>query len=99
MKKIRSRWARVGIFLCFAIIAISALYFGVKELNPYLEGFEKYGYLGVFLISLVTTSTFLVPAPFTIASITLAVAVATWANPILITLIYALGSALGEGVG
>lgn len=100
MKKMKFQTLkRIGIFLFFVLLVISGLYLGLKEFTPYLVGLQKYGYLGVFLISLATTSTFLIPAPFTVASVALAVAVASLANPILVTLVYALGSALGEGVG
>ena len=77
-----------------AVIAISVTIFVFRDS---VSNLESYGYLGAFLIALVTTATIILPVP----GILLIVALATVPeyNPVLIGLAAGAGSAIGEITG
>ncbi len=60
----------------------------------FLSGLSVLGYPGVFLISLIGSSTVVFPVPFQIIIFSLA----TTLNPIALTLVSAIGAAIGEMV-
>ncbi|GFP24737.1 YqaA family protein [Candidatus Hakubella thermalkaliphila] len=100
VRLLNSVWIRAGtlIFIFLAVAILISL--GMAKLVPYIEGLEKYGYFGIFLISFVAASPVIPPAPLMAIAVVIATAaVATWANPILVVIIFAFGNALGEGVG
>lgn len=95
-----SLWIRAGtlIFIFLAVAIVVSL--GMTKLVPYIEGLGKYGYFGIFLISLAAASPVIPPAPLMAIAVAIATAaVATWANPVLVIIVFAFGNALGEGVG
>lgn len=61
----------------------------------FLAGLLAYGYVGIFLVSLLGSATIILPIPY----FGLIFAVAPLFNPILLTIASALGSALGEFIG
>ena len=77
-----------------AVIAISVTIFVFRD---QVSNLESYGYLGAFLIALVTTATIILPVP----GILLIVALGTVPeyNPVLIGLAAGAGSAIGEITG
>lgn len=60
-----------------------------------LVGYERYGYLGVFLVNLLGSGTVILPVP---ALLVVYLGGGIW-NPLLVGLVGALGSALGELTG
>jgi len=53
------RW----LLLSILVILVAALSYAIFRLSPYLEGFERYGYIGAFLVSLIGSSTVIFPVP------------------------------------
>lgn len=75
-----------------AFIAILAWYFADVEV---LRGFLPYGYLGAFLVSLITNLTIIFPIPGELAMM----AAATVYSPLLIGVVWSVGAVLGETSG
>lgn len=70
----------------------------LQELAKWLQNFSiQYGYLGIFLISLLGSMSIFFPIPYTVVLFTLG-SIETF-NPILIALASSIGSALGEFSG
>jgi len=70
----------------------------LKQLADWLQNFSmQYGYLGIFLISLLGSMSIFFPIPYTVVLFTLG-SIETF-NPILIALASGLGSAIGEFSG
>jgi|TARA_B100000315_G_scaffold112002_1_gene102702 membrane protein YqaA with SNARE-associated domain len=109
MKKItgsdKSVWGKKGSWLktkiipllvLLLVIAITVSLFILTQRYPEkIEEFESYGYLGVFLISLVSNATVILPVPGILVIFPLA---ATY-NPVLVGLIGATGGVIGEITG
>lgn len=75
------------------VIAITAVLFLFAQRYPErVAEFENYGYLGAFLISLVSNATIIVPMP----AMLLLFAIGAVLNPILVGLIGAGAGAIGE---
>ncbi len=72
------------------IVAGIILYF-----SSYIQQFEGYGYLGVFLISLFSAATIFVPLP----GWGIVLAMGAILNPFIVGIIAGIGSALGEFTG
>ena len=87
-----SRKLYLRILAILVVIAITAAIFVLRD---QVEGLETYGYLGAFLISLITTATIILPVP----GIVLIAALGARFDPILIGLAAGAGSALGEITG
>lgn len=85
----RTRWLLgAAIFILVAIIC-----YAVYRLWPSMEGFQEYGYLGAFLVALITGSTVIFPLPgFAIIAVIAA-------NPDLNWALVALAAAIGGGLG
>ncbi len=60
-----------------------------------VRGLEAYGYLGIFLLALVSNATVIFPAPYLVAVF----AAAQYFDPILLGLAAGLGAAIGETTG
>lgn len=97
--RLNRTWLRVAIYLSLVAITSLLFYAGILKFSSSIENLRRYGYGGIFLISLATTSTVIFPAPFSLVTFSLTAAVAAVTNPYLTVLIAGLGSALGEGVG
>jgi len=84
-----SRELCLRILVILVVIGISAVIFVFRDRVANLEG---YGYLGAFLISLVSCATIILPIP----GIALIFALGDTYNPFLVGLAAGAGSALGE---
>ena len=85
------RFKKYGITLLilFLVIAASAVLFIYRDI---VAEFEEWGYLGAFLISVVGNATVLLPMP----GLLLVIAIGAILDPLLVSLIAGLGSAIGE---
>ncbi|MBE0416091.1 MAG: VTT domain-containing protein, partial [Dehalococcoidia bacterium] len=85
-----TRW----LLLAIVVVLFIVLGYAILRLSPYLEGFEQYGYLGAFFVSVITSSTVILPAPgfFVIGALAASQAF-SWA---LVALASGVGGALGE---
>lgn len=73
-------------------VAISILIYLYRDELKNLEG---YGYVGLFLLNTIGSATLFLPAPLFVST----VAFATFLNPLLVGIIAAIGSTLGEVTG
>lgn len=95
------KWKRlcvkvIPVLLILVIVTITAYLFLYFRHNPdKIEELEHYGYLGAFIIALISTASVFLPTP----GFLILVALGTVFNPILIGLTGALGGALGETTG
>ncbi|MFC1993810.1 YqaA family protein [Chloroflexota bacterium] len=87
-----SRGRIIRLLAVLAVLAITATLFAFRQ---EVKGIESYGYLGAFLISLVSSATIILPVPGMI----LIFAMGAMFNPLLIGLAAGAGSALGEMTG
>ena len=87
-----SRKLYLRIFLILAVIAITATVFVFRD---QVADLETYGYLGAFLIAVVTSATIILPVP----GIVLIAGLGASFDPVLIGLAAGAGSALGEITG
>jgi uncharacterized membrane protein YdjX (TVP38/TMEM64 family) len=93
-KQLRVR--AIPVLLILVIVAVTVCLFLYFRQNPEnIEELEHYGYLGAFLIALISTASVFLPTP----GFLILVALGTVFNPILIGLVGALGGALGETTG
>jgi len=76
------------VMLCL-VIAISAFLFIFRDI---VTEFKQWGYLGAFIISVIGNATILLPMP----GLLLVITIGTILNPLLVSLIAGLGSAIGE---
>jgi len=81
------RLQRVGALLIVILVSLAALVFRER-----LAEYERYGYLGVFITSLVGSATVILPVP---ALAIVYVGGSIW-NPVLLGLVAGLGDAMGE---
>ncbi|UCC60069.1 MAG: DedA family protein [Dehalococcoidia bacterium] len=91
---ILSRKMLIRIVAILFVIAVSATIFVLRD---QVSNLESYGYLGVFLIALITTATIILPVPGIVFIATLSTVPGY--NPVLIGLAAGAGSALGELTG
>src|ERR1041385_3676739 len=79
----------------FVLIVSIALSIGVLfiPLNP--QALATYGYLGVFIITMLGAATLFIPGPTMVATFV----VGALLNPLLVSLVAGLGSAIGETTG
>ncbi|MFC2059115.1 YqaA family protein [Chloroflexota bacterium] len=87
-----SRGRVIRLIAVLAVLAITATLFAFRQ---EVSEFESYGYLGAFLISLVSSATIILPVP----GMVLIFALGATFNPVLIGLAAGAGSALGEITG
>jgi uncharacterized membrane protein YdjX (TVP38/TMEM64 family) len=78
------------ILVLVVVIAISAYIFFIPE--KYLKLLSAYGYFGVFVVSILSNATVLIPAP----GLLLVLSFGARLNPFLVGLFAGLGAALGE---
>ena len=78
--------------LFFAVAIVIGLYFFAYRCPDKVREFETYGYLGAFLISLVTNATVVLPVPGFMLFFALGAAF----NPVLIGLTAGIGGTIGE---
>jgi membrane protein YqaA with SNARE-associated domain len=90
----RGKWRRIALPLAtvFLGIGITAVLFLFRDKVAELG---NYGYLGAFLISLITSATVLLPVPGIVALFALGVTL----NPVLVGLVGATGGIIGEMTG
>ena len=91
-KKSRRKALALLLLTVFLAIAITAALFLFRE---QVNNLGNYGYLGAFLISLITSATVVVPVPGIVALF----ALGSTLNPVLVGLVGAAGGILGETVG
>ncbi len=84
------RLQRVGALLLVILVSAAALL-----LRDRLLEYERYGYLGIFITTLVGSATVVLPVP---ALAIVYVAGSIW-NPLLVGLVAGLGDAMGESTG
>jgi uncharacterized membrane protein YdjX (TVP38/TMEM64 family) len=83
----------IPLLVLLLVITITVSLFILTQRYPEkIEEFESYGYLGVFLISLVSNATVILPVPGILVVFPLAVTY----NPVLIGLVGATGGVIGE---
>ena len=87
-----SRKLLLRILAILVVIGITATIFVFRDK---VESLEEFGYLGAFLISLITTATIILPVP----GIVMTVGLGAVYDPVLIGLAAGAGSALGEITG
>ena len=86
----------IPLLILLLVVVITIVLFVFFQQNPEkIKEFEKYGYPGAFLISLVSTATVILPAP----GILLIIAIGATLNPVLVGLVSALGGSIGEMTG
>ena len=87
----KRRFKKYGLTLLMLCLVIEAslVLFIYQDI---VTEFEGWGYLGVFLISVVGNATILLPMP----GLLLVITIGTILNPVLVSLIAGLGSAIGE---
>lgn len=86
----KEKWKAIFQILFGLVIAIAVLL-----LNDRIAALGNYGYLGVFIISALSSATILIPAP----GWAVVAAMATILNPIYVGIIAGIGSSLGELTG
>ncbi len=88
-------WTAERYYQIGAIILTVALCTGILVYRDHIREFEQYGYLGVFLVSILVSSSIVIPIPgwFVIA------AMGAVLNPILVGVISACGGTIGEMTG
>ena len=84
------RW----LLIASIVVLIALLCYAIFRLSPYFEGFEQYGYLGAFLVALISSITIIFPIPGIV--IILAIAVNPAFNWALVALAAGIGGGLGE---
>jgi len=85
--------AKRWLLLAFIVALIALLCYTILRLYNYFEGFEQYGYLGAFLVALISSTTIIFPIPGIVAILAIA------ANPALNWALVALAAAIGGGLG
>ena len=74
------------------VIAVAVIIFVFRDS---INDLGNYGYLGVFLISLISCATIILPVP----GMLLIIAIGAVFNPVLVGIVAAIGGTMGEGVG
>lgn len=83
------RWLLLAIVIILAVVLSYALF----RLSDYFEGFERYGYIGAFLVAFIATSSVIFPVPGFVVIWAMAV------NPAFSWPWVALAAAIGAGLG
>lgn len=82
------RW----LLLAVVVIVVLGISYAILRFSSHLGFLENYGYLGAFLVSLITTTSIIFPIPGFVIIAAIAASTANW--PLV-----ALAAALGNGVG
>jgi uncharacterized membrane protein YdjX (TVP38/TMEM64 family) len=86
----------ISLLTLLLVVAITvALFLFFKNNSDKINEFENYGYLGAFLISMVSSATIILPTP----GLLLLIAIGAAFNPVLVGLVGAAGGTLGEITG
>ncbi|OGG13206.1 hypothetical protein A3D77_00600 [Candidatus Gottesmanbacteria bacterium RIFCSPHIGHO2_02_FULL_39_11] len=85
-----SFWFRLGIFVFCVLLLLF-----VFDNREYLGHFKKLGYLGIFLVNVVGSSTVFLPLP---SIISVFVSGSVW-NPVWVGIVSGIGNSVGELVG
>lgn len=89
-------WRRENILKHLVAVAFAVGITVVLALVPIdVRGLEAYGYVGIFLLALISNATVVLPAPYLVAVF----AAGQYFNPLLLGLAAGLGAALGETTG
>jgi len=88
-------WLRRNFVRLLTILFVIAITVGIFFYRDKIAELESYGYLGVFLVSLVTSATIVLPIPGIIVILALGIAL----SPVLVGLVAGTGAALGELTG
>jgi len=91
----RKRDARQAVIRVSAILFVAAISGAIFLFGNRLAGLGAYGYPGVFLVTLISSSTVILPAP----GLAFAFAAGANLNPLLVGLCAGLGATLGELTG
>lgn len=91
----RRFWSRERYLQILALILVIALSIFIISNREKIAALQTYSYLGVFLVSLITCSSILVPVPGWI----LIAAMGTVLNPTLVGIISGIGGTFGEMTG
>ena len=88
------RGARRWLLLFIVIVLIAAIGYATFRLSSHFEGFERYGYIGAFLIAFICSTTIIFPTPGVVVIFAMAASPTfSWA---WVALAAAIGGALGE---
>ena len=90
----KSRLRAIALLLLTIFLAV-AITVGLFLFRDKISTLGNYGYLGAFLISLITSATVIVPVP----GIVVLFALGTTLNPVLVGLVGAAGGIIGEMTG
>jgi len=90
---ISKKWILIIIILIIIVLSIGWLILNNQDF--FVSLMEKYGYFGIFLISLTEASTIIFPLPFSI----IIFGAGSVLNPLLVGLSAGLGAAIGEFTG
>jgi len=88
-------WTRERYLQIFALLFVVALSVFLFLNRDKVAGLEVYGYLGVFIISIITCSSIVVPVPGWILVATLGAIL----NPVLVGIVSGIGGTIGEMTG
>jgi uncharacterized membrane protein YdjX (TVP38/TMEM64 family) len=90
----KSQWIKIAlrVLALLFVIAISVYIFSIRDK---VQGFEKYSYPGIFLLSFMAYATVFLPAPGTAVVFTMGAIF----NPLIVALVAGAGAALGELTG
>lgn len=92
----RKNWLKYGIFIIgFVLIMVGSLFLTDKTIL-YIKGWEKYGYLGIFILGIIVNASVILPVPIVVTPILTGFVVQS--DPYSVAVIYALGATLGESV-
>ena len=95
----KRRWLKARVIPLLVLLLVIAITVGIFILTQRypekVEQFESYGYLGIFLVSLISNATVILPVP---GILVIAPLVVTY-NPVLVGLVGATGGVIGEITG
>ena len=86
---------KLGLRPLIAVVLAVVITLAIAFFRDELARFERYGYLGVFIISLLGNATVILPAP----SLAVVFSMGGVLNPLLVGLVAGVGEALGELTG
>jgi len=91
----KSAAGKLGLRPLIAVVLAVVITLAIAAFRDELARFEQYGYLGIFLTSLLGNATVILPAP----SLAVVFSMGGVLNPLLVGLVAGVGEALGELTG
>jgi membrane protein YqaA with SNARE-associated domain len=88
-------WCRPRIRPALLLLAVLAVSVGLLFVPIDYKALGNYGYLGVFLVTLLATGAIVLPVPY----LAMIVVAGSFLNPVLVALLAGAGAALGEMTG